>query len=86
MSAILHYMPPLFAAKPTRALFIANGDLDANCPIEGAKIAIKAVEDAYEMAGAKDRLVVRINKDVGHKVTDDDRKECIAFCVKWLAR
>jgi dienelactone hydrolase len=75
---------PLFAAKPTRALFIANGDQDANCPIEGAKIAIKAVEDAYEKVGAKDRLVVRVNTGVGHKVTDEDRKACIEFCVKWL--
>jgi dienelactone hydrolase len=75
---------PLFASGKTRALFIANGDQDPNCPVEGAKIAIKAVEDAYEKAGAKDRLVVRVNKGVAHKVTDDDRKECIAFCVKWL--
>jgi dienelactone hydrolase len=75
---------PLFAAKPTRALFVANGDQDGNCPIEGTKIAIKAAEDAYEKAGAKDRLVVRINAGVGHKVTDEDRKAAIEFCVKWL--
>jgi hypothetical protein len=28
--------------------------------------------------------VVRVNSGVGHKVTDEDRKEAIAFCVKWL--
>jgi len=75
---------PLFASGKSRALFIANGDMDGNCPVEGARIAIKAAEDAYEKAGAKDRLVVRVNKGVGHSVTTDDRKECIAFCVKWL--
>lgn len=75
---------PLFAGKTPRALFIANGDMDANCPIEGAKIAIKAAEDAFAKAGAKDKLVVRVNVGVGHKVTDDDRKACIEFCVKWL--
>jgi dienelactone hydrolase len=75
---------PLFATGKPRALFIANGDLDGNCPVEGARIAIKAAEDAYEKAGAKDKLVVRVNKGVGHSVTPDDRKECIAFCVKWL--
>lgn len=74
---------PLFAAK-SRPLFIANGDTDPNCPIEGAKIAMKAAEDAFAKAGAKDRLVVRINTGVGHKVTDEDRKEVLAFCVKWL--
>jgi dienelactone hydrolase len=75
---------PLFALGKSRALFIANGDMDPNCPVEGAKIAIKSVEDAYDKAGVKDLLVVRVNKGVAHKVTDDDRKECIAFCVKWL--
>lgn len=74
---------PLFAANG-RALFIANGDMDPNCPIEGAKIAIKAAEDAFAKAGAKDKLVVRVNAGVAHKVTDDDRKEAVAFCVKWL--
>jgi dienelactone hydrolase len=75
---------PLFASNPTRALFIASGDMDANCPVEGARIAIKAAEDAFAKAGAKDRLVVRVNAGVAHKVTDEDRKEAIAFCVKWL--
>jgi len=75
---------PLFASGSARALFIANGDLDPNCPIEGAKIAIAAAEAAFKKAGASDRLVVRINAGVAHKVTDDDRKEATAFCVKWL--
>jgi dienelactone hydrolase len=71
----------LFAGRP---LFIASGDMDANCPIGGAKLAIAAAEDAFAKAGAKDKLVVRVNAGVGHKVTDEDRKEAIAFCVKWL--
>jgi dienelactone hydrolase len=76
---------PLFAlGKSPRPLFIANGDMDPNCPVEGAKIAIKSAEDAFAKAGAKDKLVVRVNAGVAHKVTDEDRKECIAFCVKWL--
>lgn len=74
---------PLFATK-SRALFIANGDQDPNCPIEGARIAIRAAEDAYTKAGAKDRLVVRVNAGVGHKVTDEDHKAALAFCAKWL--
>ena len=72
---------PLFAG---RALFIANGDMDPNCPVEGAKIAIKAAESAFAKAAEKDKLVVRVNASIGHKVTDEDRKEAIAFCVKWL--
>jgi dienelactone hydrolase len=71
----------LFAGRP---LFIANGDMDRNCPVEGAKIAIAAVEDAFAKANARDKLVVRVNAGVGHSVTADDRKAAIAFCVKWL--
>ncbi len=75
---------PLFAGKQPRALFIANGDTDGNCPIEGAKIAIRAAEVAYAKVDAKDKLVVRVNAGVGHKVTDEDRKACVEFCAKWL--
>ena len=76
--------PNMIRLFDKRALFIANGDMDGNCPVEGAKIAIKAAEEAFAKAGAKDKLVVRVNSGVGHKVTDEDRKEAIAFCVKWL--
>ena len=75
---------PLFATDRVRALFIANGELDPNCPIDGAKIAMAAAEAAFKKAGASDRLVVRINAGVAHKVTADDHKEAVAFCVKWL--
>lgn len=76
--------PNLIRLFAGRALFIANGDMDPNCPVEGAKIAIASAEEAFAKAGAKDKLVVRVNAGVAHKVTDDDRKECLAFCVKWL--
>jgi len=75
---------PLFAAGPPRSLFIANGDMDPNCPVEGARIAIQAAEVAYKKAGASDRLVVRVNAGVGHSVTADDRTACVEFCLKWL--
>lgn len=71
----------LFAPRP---LFIANGTLDGNCPIEGAKIAFAAAEDAYDKAGAKDKLQIVIGDGVGHTVTPEARQACIAFCVKWL--
>lgn len=72
---------PLFAG---RALFISNGDLDANCPIEGARIAIKSAEEAFAKAGSRDRLEVHIGEKVGHTVTPEHRKAAMAFCVKWL--
>jgi dienelactone hydrolase len=74
-------MLPLFAGRP---LYIANGTLDGNCPIEGARVAIKAAEEAYEKAGAKEKLNVSIAEGVGHKVTDEQRAEALAWCEKWL--
>ena len=77
---------PLFAAGSPRALFVANGDRDPNCPVEGARIAIAAAEAAYRKAGAGERLVVRVNEGVAHKVTDEDRKAAVEFGVKWLTQ
>jgi dienelactone hydrolase len=76
-------MLPLFAGRP---LYIANGTEDPNCPIEGARLAIRKVEDAYEKAGAKDKLKASIAEGVGHKVTDEQRKECLDWCEKWLKK
>jgi dienelactone hydrolase len=76
---------PLFAeGKAVRPLFVANGDSDPNCPVEGARIAIKEAEAAFAKAGAKEKLVVRVNANTAHKVTDDDRKAALEFCAKWL--
>jgi dienelactone hydrolase len=76
-------MLPLFAG---RALYIANGTEDGNCPIEGAKIAIRSAEDAFAKADSKDKLKVSIAEGVGHKVTDEQRKESLDFAEKWLKR
>lgn len=71
----------LFADRP---LLIANGDQDGNCPIGGARIAFKSVEEAYAMANAKDKLKILVAEGVGHKVTDEQRKESLDWCEKWL--
>jgi predicted esterase len=74
-------MLELFAGRP---LYIANGTEDANCPIEGARIAVRAAEAAFAKAGAKEKLKVSIAEGVGHKVTDAQRAEALAWCEKWL--
>ncbi len=76
--------PNLIRLFAGRALFISNGDLDPNCPIEGARIAIEAAEDAFAKSGDKEKLEVHIGVKVGHTVTPEHRKAAIAFCVKWL--
>lgn len=72
---------PLFAG---RALIITNGDQDGNCPIEGARIAFKAAEEAFAKSGDKAKLSIHVGEKVGHTVTAEHRKAAVAFCVKWL--
>jgi hypothetical protein len=76
--------PNMLALLAGRPLYIASGTEDRNCPIEGARIAIKAAESAFEKAGAKEKLKVSIAEGVGHKVTDDQRKEALDWCENWL--
>jgi dienelactone hydrolase len=71
----------LFAGRP---LLILNGEQDANCPLEGAKLAFAAAEEAYQRAGASDRLSILVAKGVGHRVTDDQRQAALAWFDKWL--
>jgi len=76
-------MLPLFAGRP---LFLGNGELDPNCPIEGAKIAFRAAEKAFADANAKDKLEIHIAAGVAHKVTDEHRKACVEFVQKWIGK
>jgi len=70
---------PLFA---DRALFISNGDKDPNCPVEGARIAIKSAEEAFAKANRKDKLEVHVGEGVGHTVTPEHHAAVVAFIEK----
>jgi pimeloyl-ACP methyl ester carboxylesterase len=74
-------MLPLFAGRP---LLIANGDQDGNCPIGGARIAFKSAKDTFAKANAMDKLKILVAEGVGHKVTDEQRKDALDWCEKWL--
>jgi len=71
----------LFAGRP---LLILSGDKDQNCPIEGAKLAFAAAEEAYKKAKAEDRLKIMVAKDSGHTVTAEQRKAALEWFEKWL--
>ena len=71
----------LFAGRP---LLILNGELDPNCPIKGAEIAFTAAREAYQEAGASDRLVIDVAKGVGHAVTPAQRRAALDWFVRWL--
>jgi dienelactone hydrolase len=76
--------PNLIRLFAGRALFVANGEKDPNCPVEGARLAFAAAEEAFARAGAKAKLDIRVAEGVAHKVTDEHRAAAVTFCVKWL--
>ena len=71
----------LFAGRP---LLILSGEKDANCPIEGARLAFAAAEKAYKDAGASDKLHIMVAKGVGHAVTPEQRQAALAWFEGWL--
>lgn len=73
---------PLFA---DRWLFIGNGLQDPNCPIDGAKIAIKRAEDAFESAKNSAQLKV-VLEDVPHKVTPEMMTETLNWTTAALKK
>lgn len=73
----------LFAGRP---LLILNGDLDPNCPLEGAKLAFASVEMAYKSVGASERLKIMVAPNTPHKVTDEQRAAALEWLSAWLKR
>ena len=71
----------LFAGRP---LLILNGELDPNCPLEGAKIAFAAAEEAYREAGAAEKLKIDVAPGVAHAVTDAQRAMAFDWLARWL--
>src|SRR6185295_4451804 len=67
---------PLIAPRP---LMMINGDKDPNTPLPGVMICAEKIKAAYAKAGAEDKFKQIVEKDTGHKVTDDALKEAIKF-------
>jgi dienelactone hydrolase len=71
----------LFAERP---LLILNGDRDPNCPIGGARLAFASAKEAYQAAGASEKLRILVAEGVGHSVTPEQHKAAIDWFVRWL--
>jgi dienelactone hydrolase len=71
----------LFASRP---LLILNGENDQNCPLDGAKLAFAAAEEAYRKAEASDHLKIMVAKGVGHSVTAEQQKALLEWLERWL--
>jgi dienelactone hydrolase len=76
--------PSMLRLAAGRPLLIVGGELDPNCPVEGAKLAIGQAEEAYRKADASDRLKVLIAPGVKHQVTAEHRQAALEWFEKWL--
>jgi dienelactone hydrolase len=70
----------LFAGRP---LLLLAGEQDANCPIEGARIAFKTAEDAFKAAGCPEKLKILVHPG-GHAVPPDHQQAARDWFEQWL--
>jgi dienelactone hydrolase len=75
-------MLPLIAPRP---LLVVNGDSDANTPLAGVRLAVRAAEQAYAAAGAADKFSFVLQENTGHAVRPENIDAGVAWFVKHLA-
>jgi dienelactone hydrolase len=71
----------LFAGRP---LLVLNGEKDPNCPIEGARLAFAAAEEAFRAAGCPERLKIDVAPGVAHQVTKEQHDLALDWFERWL--
>lgn len=76
--------PSMLRLAAGRPMLILNGELDPNCPIPGARIAIRVAQKAYQEAGTPEKLRVMIAPGVKHQVTEEQHKAALEWFEKWL--
>ena len=76
--------PAMLALIAPRPLLVVNGDSDANTPIAGVRLAVRAGEPAYAALNAADRLKLIVQEDTPHRVNPESVDAGIAWFVKWL--
>jgi predicted esterase len=74
-------MLPLIAPRP---LMVINGDSDSLTPLPGVMLAANSASEAYAKAGAKEKFVLRVQKNTGHAVNGDSLRAAIDWFVSWL--
>ena len=74
-------MLPIIAPRP---LMVINGDSDSLTPLAGVMLAANSASEAYAKAGAKDKFVLRVQKNTGHSVNGDSMRAAMDWLVTWL--
>jgi dienelactone hydrolase len=78
--------PSMLRLCAGRPLLILNGELDPNCPLEGAKLAFASAEAAYKQVKAEDKLKIMVAQGSGHTVTKEHRQAALDWLEKWLLK
>jgi dienelactone hydrolase len=76
--------PAMLALIAPRPLLVVNGDSDANTPIAGVRLAVRAAESVYAEEKATDRLELIVQADTPHRVNPESIDAGIAWFVRWL--
>jgi dienelactone hydrolase len=76
--------PSMLLLIAPRPLMVINGDSDSLTPLPGLMLAANPASEAYAKAGAKDKFVLRVQKNTGHAVNDDSLHSAIDWFVSWL--
>src|SRR5207244_2447082 len=61
-----------------------NGDSDSLTPLPGVMLAANSASEAYARAGAKEKFLLRVQKNTGHSVNDGSFRAAIDWFVTWL--
>jgi dienelactone hydrolase len=76
--------PQMLKLIAPRPLLVVNADSDANTPIAGVRLAVRAAQPLYAAADASDRLQLVIEADTPHRVNPEFIDAGIAWFVRWL--
>jgi dienelactone hydrolase len=76
--------PVMLKLIAPRPLLVINGDSDANTPIAGVRLAVRAAQPAYDAEKAGDRLKLVVQEDTAHRVNPESIDAGIAWFVTWL--
>jgi len=76
--------PEMLKLIAPRPLLVVNADSDANTPIAGVRLAVRAAQPVYAANNASDRLQLMIEEDTPHRVNPEAVDAGIAWFVRWL--
>jgi dienelactone hydrolase len=76
--------PEMLKLIAPRPLLVVNADSDANTPIAGVRLAVRAAQPVYAAANAGERLRLMIQEDTPHRVNADAIEAGLAWFARWL--